>query len=552
MSKSRRYTRDSTATDRALRRSAEESQASASATDKDATEPTLPKPTLLRINGLPLSTDIPNYDFLENPLTIKETGAMLSALHRSRKTWLSGAMFETFWTRPQRGRKSLDANNLRDKMTKFCDCKAQFGPHLFDIRLFTVREDPPPSAPKSTEHDRTGTSDSQATVSREETPGDDWVSQQSTASPAGTPSTIRVVPSIASAPSPATATPVGRAITPLASTTPRQVTPRPIAPQSTGTGATPSQSPRLVQPLPRNPNEGLIERLHALARMDPQFGELMRQVASGKANPQEIRRFQIYISQHKALPVPASSPSSFIVNPPIVPQRTALGLVRPHMQKHQTEYKRRDREVLRNQTLVFEFRENTGERYLIPKESLIKFLPEGNIAVSMLLLSGDLIEPAVDQQPLGTETEKKGKKRKKTEEKPDKNSKIEKAEKAGTPDPVKKPNDPPKYYTPITITFFDIPRRQHDVFMVAVKPRDIVINYMQEIMTKLKHSQDYWVYYQLEVSDADMVDKSVIPVIQSSYAKRKSFAQAKSEVVCCDLSVRKVLVYTDLTCRMSL
>lgn len=92
--------------------------------------------------GIPLTDVKPNYGLLQNPLPFRENFSLSHSLAQSRNKWLSGAMFTKYWTRPPRGRKLQEGEvNAREKMSKLCECVMVIGPHIFETKLFLVKDD---------------------------------------------------------------------------------------------------------------------------------------------------------------------------------------------------------------------------------------------------------------------------------------------------------------------------------------------------------------------------------------------------------------------------
>lgn len=92
--------------------------------------------------GIPITKELPDVSLIEEPLSVKESFSLSHSLAQSRNKWLSGAMFTKFWTRPPRGRKLAEGEvNAREKMTKLCECLMAIGPHIFDVKLFIVKDE---------------------------------------------------------------------------------------------------------------------------------------------------------------------------------------------------------------------------------------------------------------------------------------------------------------------------------------------------------------------------------------------------------------------------
>lgn len=109
------------------------------------------------VAGLPCSLDVPQYNSaLTFPLSVRDSGVLYSSLLSSRRTWISGEMFEVYWTRANKvpslaikdesiikeleSSKEQDASG-KDRMQRMCDCELMAGPHTFSIKLFIVKDD---------------------------------------------------------------------------------------------------------------------------------------------------------------------------------------------------------------------------------------------------------------------------------------------------------------------------------------------------------------------------------------------------------------------------
>lgn len=623
--------------------------------------------------------------------------ALSVSLERSRRSWLVGAPFEKFWSRPQRGRKHADGTNSRDLMSKFHDCNAFIGPHQFVLRLYSVRDeteaktpkgkkasissavesptsqpnsaipgpataDSPspqvsqtsmasPQAPLPTAQPATESSNQSPYLASELNPDPERSSLQSSTRPVAGPQTASGDPSqseisvynqhpasvnnttmnidtisshdeataegitessihpppsedlassdhppseacaitppvkpsediptasedlapaqsdisvsgVEAMASPSSAAPIstmepipepadtsqpsapippppGPACLESTSLASPQV---PVAPQS----ATAPSPPPSLQPQPaRHPNEGLIERLHALARADPQFGELMKVVASGKASPEDIRRFQTYINENRDVPLPA--------RPLMQPPRPIGSGYRPFApsplkpvartpMKYKAEPKKQIKplEPLKAMNLVFEFREVPSVRYNFPKFSLIDEQSDGSLLVTFFALSSD---PSVDRSEKRPNIESTGK--------PEKGSAKKKKEEAvaNTDEPAPKltaaeakaakkreveakaaKEVDPKFYTPVTMTLTGIPERERKMFITSMKPKEEVLEHMRKIVSTLTHTKDYWVYYQLNADDAELIDKVVEPIgVNHPSMKKRPWSSAKDK-----------------------
>ncbi|KAL3233426.1 SWR1-complex protein 3 [Nakaseomyces bracarensis] len=109
------------------------------------------------VAGLPCSLDIPQYNSaLTAPLSVRDSAVLYNSLISSRRTWISGEMFEVYWTRANKVpslaikdasvlkelETSKDQDNTgKDRMQKMCDCEMLAGPHTFGVKLFIVKDE---------------------------------------------------------------------------------------------------------------------------------------------------------------------------------------------------------------------------------------------------------------------------------------------------------------------------------------------------------------------------------------------------------------------------
>ncbi|KAK9370842.1 hypothetical protein V1509DRAFT_651060 [Lipomyces kononenkoae] len=514
MAKRRKYSKDASNYEEASRKL---NVASSDIPAQDSTGFEEEKPfSLTSQSGLLVHEQPANYGLLDDPIDFEKAEALAVSLQRSRRTWLTGCMFEKFWTRPQRGRKLAEGQyNARDKMAKLCECKAQIGPHIFELRLFTVKAVGPtddaaanlgvPAPNEDAKPHGNASNASMATVqdpsaNSGQTEPDESSSVQAAATSTNAteresdPSAQPIVSIDPSSPAtanaceqiPTDARPDVHNTNSHSATEPTEMPPHDPATMRLPKSSTHSVPPRSTS---KNPNEELIDRLHDLARRDPQFGELMKSVASGKASADEIRRFQVYIAQSRQTERSDASPSTS--TPLSQPYKDLPTYRSAPIAKQKPELTKKERELLRDQTIVFEFKENPTDRFLFPRESLVQLLPNGTVHSLVFFLES----PAEFDAHRGSDKEKKKKK----------------SEEVAEADiPPRRCN--PKYYTPLNITLYGIPRKLQDIFIRAVHPREEVIKYFKETSVGLEHTKDWWVYYKVNSTDAESINKVVEPI----------------------------------------
>jgi hypothetical protein len=246
--------------------------------------------------------------------SIAESAVLASALHRSRMRWLCDGIFEKYWTKPvkKKGAPEVPPNNPDPKsMTKMQGTvTVTIEPHVFDAVFYTVREIPPAPAPQP-KHANQHMKAAPPSTGYYPTPG--WGPLPSPAQSAG-PSPHQSVPD-------RTITPASR---PSSAAGPGQGQPHPVQSPSTNMkdikmkggavhvqhvmhtkdiklrGGAPDPSTPAADPAKPN-TDPVIQMLASRAATDPHLKELMKQVATSKASPSQLKEFQSHIDEFNAL-----------------------------------------------------------------------------------------------------------------------------------------------------------------------------------------------------------------------------------------------------------
>jgi hypothetical protein len=249
--------------------------------------------------------------------SIAESAVLAAALHRSRMRWLCDGIFEKYWTKPvkKKGISEVPANNPDSKtMSKMTGTvMVTIEPHVFDAVFYTVRETPPaPPQPKlANQHVKPA-----PTSGYYPSPG--WgppppppqqpnpYPQQNvpdhTVTPGSRPPTASGKPE----PSP---TPAGEPpftdikdvkVKGGASDMQRVMHTKDIKLRGGAPGpSTPSAAPAADPPKPNT--DPVIQMLASRAATDPHLKELMKQVATSKASPAQLKEFQSHIDEFNAV-----------------------------------------------------------------------------------------------------------------------------------------------------------------------------------------------------------------------------------------------------------
>lgn len=581
--------------------------------------------------GIPITETIPDITLLEDPLSVKESFSLSHSLAQSRNKWLSGVMFTKFWTRPPRGRKLAEGEvNAREKMAKLCECLMAIGPHIFDVKLFIVKDESK-DEPEKTEgggdletkkdqtadtteqHSTEGAEKSEEKVDVEETANKEVsLKQEIESEPSANPSALpdteppntntqsdtistaaepaqiseSPVPETDDTPSkspepvsnqplqPTEDIPAPSATEPLNSPPPPVNEPEPMPQQSTSPdknsnepevastetsqsqtqpqdpNMSPSQDPQLQRsPTPTaasvasNPNNmATIMKLQAIARIDRSLNSLMKIVASGNATSEQITAFQAYINRarsmelediprfFKPVPEPDGAGGALETTGKGKGKKKDGGPRKPGKQRGRTatKYQKKNKDgegakkknpnkpknsyipkkLQKKVTIVFEFKDNPADRYIIPKNSVIEILPTNEVLISFLLLfpeGGVPVKPNIAQLPPGNvkiETEDLETNKTLLHNEPD----------AQNPnDAIEEDDGKPKCYYPLTVTLRNMPVKSLPILERSVNKTANVAEYMQETMKSRIRAKNWWVWFQIDKRDQNLLSQLVLP-----------------------------------------
>lgn len=81
--------------------------------------------------------------------TISESGVLAASIDQSRQKWLrEGGVFERYWEKPTKKKPVFEAPNPpKETMSKLGVCSLIIEPHVFEITLYTVKDNPMAYAP---------------------------------------------------------------------------------------------------------------------------------------------------------------------------------------------------------------------------------------------------------------------------------------------------------------------------------------------------------------------------------------------------------------------
>ncbi|KAF3081117.1 hypothetical protein TWF102_001964 [Orbilia oligospora] len=449
--KRKRSLRESTTRSTAKRQEAAKGVPAKSETPVEPSRPTTPEP---EVEEVPTSFEahgpLPTSSQLQEPETlpgkewksISESAVLQTAFDRSRDVWLSGKMFDRYWTKPTK-RKVVDLSNPpKDSMVKIGECMISIHPHVFEAKLYTVRD-----REKERQRDLEFLHQQDQYQAQLAQMPKAPVTKPLIAKP--TPTKVAIPQSVAADQSNLNGQKPGHPGSPR---NPNEsghlawrVDPkgsgqangnghsRPVQTGVSGSPTNGSPPPPLSTARPSQSNSGpdpVIQLLATRASNDPNLKALMRVVAAGQANKEQLAAFQAHIdeltplarasaaakAQRAALgpPTPSSTPQSPSASSPttgaqtaprptyqaiqpagpvparspengqtVIPRQTVTVLPKPK------QLSVADRKHLDIKDVVFEFSIATiGDRYYIPRKSILEYRQKGTqLLVSYLYIS---------------------------------------------------------------------------------------------------------------------------------------------------------------------
>jgi hypothetical protein len=154
--------------------------------------------------------------------------------------------------------------------------------------------------------------------------------------------------------------------------------------------------------------------------------------------------------------------------------------------------------------IVFEFKDNPLDRFILPKESVLEVLPSGDILLSFLVIHrppASVVKKAKKKEK--AEKSKAAIAPSKTDDaKPDASLPPNSP---STRSADKKP-EPPLDYTPTTITLCDLPSKHVPVVARCVNRYDRVVKRMEEVLKTGNRTQSWSVWYHIPEGDAELVE----------------------------------------------
>lgn len=433
-------------------------------TEIDAGDPNHPVNQFpyLVIDNVPVTREKPDYKELEEnnrKLNLLDSGSLFYTLQKSRNSWLSGDMFDKYWIRPPRGKKAAEGvelnapgnaggANARDKMARLHECSMIIGPHVFEVRLFTAKDESKDEEDEEKESKEANGSPTSSNSSQEpasnnqNAPTDNAVRQgseeQLKQGSSATPNTS-----------------VNRDTTNV---------------QSLGSPSNPVYILRTIQ-------EVQAKKLQLLNNKEAT--SLMMKLATQPhlATDSDKTKFAMYLDESSKLPLP----SNYIYQPNAGRPPKVSKPPRPVPKKY-----------LQKILTVFEFKENPAGRFVIPRDSILEVLPSGELLISTLIIK----RPAISLESISSKARNKTSKRK---------SALQLQEEEKERERLAELNRP--IYLPITIVLTGLPRRVILTIERSVNRYKRAVENIEKIIEKGVRAEDYSVWFHIDDNDEELQER---------------------------------------------
>ena len=247
--------------------------------------------------------------------SIAESGVLAASLSRSRAKWVNEGIFERYWSKPKKSRGQIievENNPPKDSMVQLGRSKLSVEPHVFEVYIHGIRDVVPPMqvAPK------TGPVAPSAGVSGSQPLYPSQASDQKNPTPTSNAALLlqysnnpKPSPQIQSS-QPVQVPPNTQSSQPM---TPTQ-TVQPVQAAQSTSQPTPAMKPQeSAAPIIQSPQQNqqvqqtqqarpagqdpVIQMLAQRASENPELKELMKIVASGTANKEQLAEFQRHIDE---------------------------------------------------------------------------------------------------------------------------------------------------------------------------------------------------------------------------------------------------------------
>ncbi|KAG9543381.1 hypothetical protein KCU79_g17555, partial [Aureobasidium melanogenum] len=442
----------------------------------------------------PQSTGLSNDEYK----SIAESGVLLASLERSRQKWVTGTFFEKYWTKTS-GRKDAPpappGNPHKSWMKEIGPCTLVVEPMIFEATAYYVKE-PGPAPPSSSSHQappQQHFQQQQYQHQYQHAPPQQYNQQQPRPNP-----------------NPPAGSPYGAPYSHPSTQYQGRPHPPPIMP---ATARAPPPPPAAPAPVKQSPDP-VIQMLASRASSDPELKALMKIVATGNANQEQLRIFQKHIDELTAMINANKAQANSQTNSPAPPQQHAPSrpsstapaikphpaTVQPHapiypMPQQHPQYQHQPPPPPRypSYPIVLEFQGPgaSPDRFRFPEYTILEFLNSYKMLASFLVIrKGKDVSPQLD---------------------PDTD-----------------------YYEPVTMTISVSEGRSptRDVLQFitrCVKPADQVRTYMTEKIEKCTRAPTRHLAFRLPYKSGIVEVEEEIPVVQEVRPKPKPAPRKKKE-----------------------
>ncbi|KAI4721839.1 hypothetical protein E4T48_01848 [Aureobasidium sp. EXF-10727] len=440
------------------------------------------------------STNLSNDEYK----TIAESGVLLASLERSRQKWITGTFLDKYWTKTS-GRKDAPpappGNPHKSWMKEIAPCTLVVEPLIFDATVYYVKE--PGPAPSS--------SSSHQAPSQQHFQQQQYHHQYQHAPQQYNQQQPRPNPNAPAG------SPYGA---PYSSHPSTQYQGRPHPPPiMPATARAPPPPPAAPAPVKQSPDP-VIQMLASRASSDAELKALMKIVATGNANQEQLRIFQRHIDELTAMINANKAQPNSQTNSPAPPHQhpvsrppSAAPVIKPHpatVQPHapiypmpqqhpQYQHQPRPPPSYPSYPIVLEFQGPgaSPDRFRFPEYTILEFLNSYKMLASFLVIrKGRDLSPQLD------------------------------------PDT--------EYYEPVTMTISVSEARSaaRDVLQFitrCVKPADQVRNYMTDKIEKCTRAPTRYLAFRLPHKSGITEIEEDVPLVLELKPKPKPAPRKKKE-----------------------
>lgn len=201
----------------------------------------------------------------------------------------------------------------------------------------------------------------------------------------------------------------------------------------------------------------------------------MRIVAGGSASPQQIASFKKCIANAEQMPTPAE-----------ILARLGYAYYPATLPHAKSQAKSIQKKKLKNIMLVFEFKDNPNDRFVLTKESILEVLPSGQLLISFLSIFDDgpekspsaiIAEPIADSQNATAKSNKQ------------------------------KPSNKPTEYCPLSVILQSFPPRCLATLERCVNKPDKVRERMIKTLKNGVSMKKKYVWFHIDKDDTPLIEQ---------------------------------------------